>query len=265
MTIAVFNIALGVLSAVVVILPFTGKVYDDRYKWFKKLTVKGWIVIISFIATIGVSYIKDIYTDELKQKEDEANKKLDNKNKLEIINALARYNLEYDSNQKVIIKLVKDPPKNKTAITYGNYPELAVCNISLETNTADSLFFDISFCVGHSTAYDLNLKSHMIINEYNKPLYLVPKSSNNLLIKGAKLSPKLKLTNNEGLIGSISNKNKLTVYFLLSGSYKSLDGKYFEYQELCRFSLENNSWGIVVEPYRANLIKYLRQNKININ
>ena len=60
-----YNVILGLLALVVLLLPFTGKVHDGRYKgWIKGFTKRGGIVCIAFLASIGVNYLKDLQADK---------------------------------------------------------------------------------------------------------------------------------------------------------------------------------------------------------
>lgn len=120
---SIYNIILGFLALFILIVPFTGKVYDGMYKALKGLTIRGWLVTVAFLFSILFNYFKDRQVEKEDAKKSKiakvetarldslARKKMDESNKM-IINtftrALAIHGLKYDSVEKVIQKMIKD-------------------------------------------------------------------------------------------------------------------------------------------------------------
>jgi hypothetical protein len=126
-----FNIILGFLALIVLLFPFTGKVHDGRFRWFRGFTIKGWIVLAAFIASIAVNYFKDQQADKddseklrlakiEKRQDDSISRKRNYESNAKIVTtfaeALAKHGLKYDSAEKAIQKLVQDSSKKNTII-----------------------------------------------------------------------------------------------------------------------------------------------------
>lgn len=84
-----FNLIFGVLGSIIVVVPFTGKVSENRYIWYKRLNLRGWIIIATFLATISLTYFKD-YQNEL----DEIRKEVISKRERFMLDSVNSYNEE---------------------------------------------------------------------------------------------------------------------------------------------------------------------------
>ncbi len=162
------TIVIAVMQALIVIIPLKGKLSDNRYKFPRNFTKRGYLLIscciVTMIATISVFFItereervnKTILTQQLKERDSihqqkivEAGRQyieeLDKSNK-NTVEALAKYGLHYDSLQNKVVRLIRD--SSRTDIPY-----LEVCGYSFQDfyRNNDSIKFPIALCNNQGT------------------------------------------------------------------------------------------------------------------
>jgi hypothetical protein len=85
-----------------------------------------------------------------------------------IIEALAKYGLKYDTAQERIEKLVRDSSNNKTTIIQGDAPTVRLCNddgLKLSGWEKDTLRFSIKLCSYSASSILNNLQYYILCSE----------------------------------------------------------------------------------------------------
>ena len=276
MGLSLYNIILGFLALFVLLVPFTGKVYDGRYRAIKGLTIRGWLVAVAFLFSILFNYFKDrqvikedakksrIAEVEKERADSLAKERMNESNKM-IINtfthALATHGLKYDSVEKVIQKMIKDSSKKETNIIYGNHPELVVDKIELYDANDKSLHFKISYISHYSTSYHVNIKVYAMVIIKGKK-YLVD-NFQDVYLSDAIIPQDKKLEFTRQLDGK---NDKLTddavFYFLFKGNFSDLKGRIFSFKTIDSYSLDSKLFGSSNEPTTNVVISFFRTKHI---
>jgi len=252
-----FNTFLGILAFIVLILPFTGKVHDARSIWYKRLTVRGWIVCLAFIGSIVLGYFKDLQneTDEhaktqsaiiQKHKDDSINKKYN----LDIVAALARNGYEYDSTQKKILKAVRDSAKKIIERTTPVNPSLDICDIK------DTSKFLVNICASKSTAYNIRLKCYQAFM-LNGTYFFVNSETPYFFARNGTLAVDKKFTGEL----NFTNLNSHTqyVFFLFTGVYTNEENKSFLLNNIYEYDFQKKNWGMENEPYYSQTADFFHK------
>jgi hypothetical protein len=276
----IFNVILGFLALAVLLLPFTGKVHDGRFRWFKGFTKRGWVVLIAFVVSIVVNYLKDMQADKdeatrieiakvEKKKDDSISRKRNDESNSIIVNtftdALAKHGLKYDSAEKVIQKLVKDSSKKEIKYTYGNHPELAIYNIELTKSTNDSLIFKVTFYTKQAAAYNTTVKSYLIFEPMGKSLYFIPQTDNVALVKNILIPLDKILELPRYVMGDATTIRAIkegTVYFVFIGDFFDSDNKRFPFKVIESYSNERK-FGSISESAYINVRNLLHEKGID--
>jgi hypothetical protein len=173
-------------------------------------------------------------------------------------NALARYNLKYDSTQKVVLKFVRDSAKKETKIIYGNRPELEVDDISFSKDLKDSV--RIKFTSKQATSYNVTIKINCVVQESDKPAYIINRFQeaylNDIIVPSDKV---FQLTEQ---IEGLNNFNRPIFYFIFIGSYKDIDKKTYIFKGIFNYNSITKSFGPVTEPTTSSLIKFINDRGI---
>ncbi|MDP3468330.1 MAG: hypothetical protein Q8S11_08345 [Daejeonella sp.] len=261
MTPAEYNLLIGLLSAVVLVLPFTGKVYDGRRRIINRIQVKGWIIIICFFSALLVTYLKDVDAElEENRKElliQQGQAKSDSivkSGRLEVIKELAKYNLGLENKQNTVIKLIRDSAKRIVNINSSVLPSLSINKITLEKVSYPDHLYQIELICTNNNAYKINLKLSTISEGsngyvYNKrvPFY----SSGGSLNSGAIAT--------SGVHVEIKDKTSTKIHFLIEGTYRNLEGKVIPVLELLYYDLTlNKGMMLLPEPEHSHLLKIFR-------
>ncbi|WP_316811344.1 hypothetical protein [Pedobacter heparinus] len=268
---ALFNIILGGLALVILILPFTGKFHDGRRKWFKGFTTIGWIVFTAFLLTILVTYLKDLQSvkeDKLRleaakkdlEVRDSISRDREEKNNLEVITALAKYNLDYDSKQKAIIKLIRDSAKQVFNVKSDIQPVLDIADIILDSTAYPNYYIKIALRCTKASAYNISIKMY-VISETKNGLYFFSSINSNYLIKNTDLQVE-KIRTTPPIKFSETDKSIKRFHFLYVGSYQNLEGKKIPFNELLNYSFERRRMGFLPEPYNSKILEAFLKNGV---
>jgi hypothetical protein len=263
----IFNLIIGILGSIIVILPFTGKIYDARNKWFKRLKLRGWLIIIVFISTIYVTYEKDLKSErdiELASKKVEIEKRKDDsdvrvrekKSKLEVINALAKYNLALDSNQKTIIKLVRDSAKRIVNVKSEIQPVLDISDIFLDSVSYPIYFIKIRLRCRHATSYKVFIKFYVLSETQDGYHFFTANTA--YLAKGIDLAEGLSYTTPPIEFREI-NKTVKRFHILFTGVYENLDGKKIPFRQLLNYDIPEKRMGFMLEPFRSKILETYKE------
>ena len=164
----ILTIVIAIMQALIVIIPLKGKLSDNRYKFPKYFTNRGYFLIsccvVTVIATVSVFFItereerlsKRILDQQLKERDSihqqkivEAGKQyieeLDKSNK-NTVEVLAKYGLHYDSLQNKIVKLIRDSAN-------ADVPYLSICGYRSDEfyRNNDIIKFPVELCNNQST------------------------------------------------------------------------------------------------------------------
>jgi hypothetical protein len=271
-----YNLILTVLAGVALIVPFTGKVHDGRFKWFKRLTARGWILLVAVLGSVIITFLKDIQSDKddankvavtknEKRRDDSISRKRNDESNASIVNsftnALAKNGLKFDSAENVIKKIVKDSTKKVIHNLYGNHPELSVKNIEIKTHKNDSLVFTISIYTKQAATYHTMLNIYTVLELEDKSYYLIP---DNRVLTISDLMIPLDATFGipKGFRGEGARLKKGTFFFIFSGSYFDADSKKFPFKTICSYTLESNQFGSIMEPENTQLKNFLDEKGI---
>jgi len=268
-----FNAILGFLALIVLLLPFTGKVHDGRFRWFKGFTIRGWIVLAAFIASITVNYFKDLQADKddieknrivkiEKRQDDSIARKRNDESNAKIVttftDALAKHGLKYDSVEKIIQKLVKDSLRKETKVVRSDEPNLDICNIQQGPFHSDTTELLLSLCATKSTVYNIQLKVYQAYELENK-FFLVNGVPDFYAHNGT-------LAVDKKFIGSI-NFIKLDhrvryMEFLFIGTYTNEDNKIFHLRTIYNYDFIKKTWGMENEPYYSNAVTFFHKKGV---
>jgi len=267
-----FNTILGILGFIIVILPFTGKVHDGRRTWLRGFTTRGWIICIAFLATLIVTYLKDLQADKVdkikayqikidKIKADSISRKRNDESNAKIVNAftsaLAKYGYKYDSAENVIKKIVRDSSKKQ--IIYGNSPELSMKSIQLKHNN-DSLFFDLTLTSIQAASYQINLQMYTIYDQNDDNKYELIPIMNYDIIDGVLIPKDRDFTFTARITGVNSISMKGTFYFAIKGNYKDVNKKTYLFNNIFLYEMNSKRFGGTLN--RKSLTDFLRQKNI---
>jgi hypothetical protein len=269
------------MQTLIVIIPFKGKLSDNRSKLSKNFTKLGWFLISCCIVTTICTVIFFILTDSEEEKSKltlstqlqvrdslhqqriiEAGKsyteKLDSSNK-NTIEALAKYGLKYDTAQKKIEKLVSDSSKRNITIIQGNDPIFGLCSdngIRIKEKHGDTLDLIFSYCYKYSPA-NLTLSLYTV-GVIGGQFILIGKMNNYFSKKNGfeidgGFEDQLTVLN-----GSKSSK----LYFYLTGSYtKKGNGKIIVIDEVNGYDLNVNESGFPSDKIKENIKSFVNTIK----
>jgi hypothetical protein len=270
---SLFNLILTVLAGIVLIVPFTGKVYDGRSKWFKRFTIRGWILCAAVIGSIIVNYYKDeqVETDDLikadivkkEKKTDKAmSDKKTNESNAKIVSAfttaLAQYGLKYDSTQKVIQTLVRDSTKKEVKVVNAQ-PNINVCGISLVNKGTDSCKFKIEICCKYAPSLKTYMKMNIALEKNDGSMFLC-KVSNQFYLHGSGIPADKKLTYFIDIPDILHETARF--YFLLLGKYEGENGYKHILNDYTMYDLSKNGYGIPYEPHFSKGLNYFNERGI---
>ncbi|HLD52082.1 MAG TPA: hypothetical protein VJA82_02150 [Sediminibacterium sp.] len=250
----IFFLLLLIAQAFIVILPYQGKLTDNRKKFPKNFTRYGWVLIslsaFNILLTIWIFTISErentqnaldlkkavLETTNLASSNYE--KKLDSNN-LKTIELLAKYGLKYDSAQKIISKLIIDSSR-KTIIQNDVNPTLDFANdvgIQFVSRSKDSYDFNIVTYSFESSTKNLDAKLLAVIKLKNGNLSLISRG----IIYGHK---NIDVPFNTFFEYGCKFQSKLdfdVVYFILIGTYFNTSGnKKFELNSIRGFDMNRN-------------------------
>ncbi|WP_183574343.1 hypothetical protein HDF18_02865 [Mucilaginibacter sp. X5P1] len=268
-----YNAVLGLLALVVLLFPFTGKVHDGRHKgWIKGFTKRGWIVCIAFLASIGVNYLKDLQADKddyskiqatktEKRKDDSIAWKRNDESNAKIVstftNALAKYNLKYDSAQKVVLKQVRDSARKVITITREEEPNLVLSAIVLKNIENGTYHFNITIVSQKAESEHIFVKLFICSEEDDG--YHLMNGITDFYAKDGTLGAGEQFSFNIDL----KNTNQLKSFnFLLLGKYKSVNGQTIIVNRIYSYDLSLKNIGIPLEPYYSKIKLFFQQNGI---
>lgn len=257
-----YNILIGVLSGVVLVIPFTGKVWDGRRTIYNRIQFRGWVLIGFFLSMVIVTYLKDAKVED---DETEKDKQLDKvrqqsdsiikSNQFAVIESLANYNLTLDRKTNSIIKIVRDSARRIVNINSSILPSLSINKITLEKVNYPDHLFQIELICSNNNAYNINLKLCTISEGskgyvYNKhvPFY----------ISGGDLNSGAKTTS--GVHVEIKDKTSTKIHFLVEGNYSNLEGKVIPLKQLLYYDLSiNKGMMLLSEPEHSKMMKFFTQ------
>ncbi|RZL54977.1 MAG: hypothetical protein EOO93_19605 [Pedobacter sp.] len=261
---SLYNLIIGFFALIVLIVPFFGKTYDKRRKWFTKIRPKGWIIISAFIATVIFTYLKDASVEDLEiqkemivQKEKKSSDSLsriqNDESNTKTINtftkALAVYGLKYDSTEKVIAKLVKDSSKTSTTNNYTD-PSLTIQIELVEKIDFNNRFQFTTIC-NDATATSINLKCYYI-TEFTE------KHMSGIRLGFRVIPKKSELPNGSAFKSDVilnESREVLKYYFFITGTYKSINDKTIFMNRLYSYEVENKRFGMPYEPKHSRILE----------
>lgn len=265
------NIIIGIATATIGVLAFVNEFPDRRYtKHIKSLEFKLIVFVLATITLIWATVQKDSNTetesikDKLQAKTDQskrdlANRMLTDQSNAKIVNtfteALAKYNLKYDSSQKTILKSIRDSSKS-------TYPDVDICNIKLTRNRNDSLSFELSLCCTKATAYNINIKT-LSIAETEDGAFLLVVGNENLFETHRLGVDKFMVAYLSGKFPKVTN-----FYWLLKGTYRSINNKIFPYENIFVYGIKDKIKGEGFGMPHPNVVEkinqFLKERKIKI-
>lgn len=153
-----------VTQILIIILPFLGKISDNRRSFSKKFTKLGYVLIVCCIFSLISSLLLVRISQNAEQKSKvELQKALFerdriNQHKIDLANknlydAFAKYGLKYDVAEKRISKLVKDSARIN--VINGEQPYLYVDEIKA-IKKKNEIEFEITFASKMATSYNIN-------------------------------------------------------------------------------------------------------------
>ncbi len=264
------NVILGILTSIIVIIPFTGKVHDGRKRWHKRFTFRGWVVVLVFTASIGVNYYKDLQIDKdeaakiktakkEKEHDDSVSRKLNDESNAKIVtsftDALAKNGLKYDSAEKVIKKLVRDSAKKVVKI--GNEPNLMISAIRLLKSENNVYYFNNTITSQNATSEHIYIKQYIVVEEKKDSLFLI-QGPGDFFAKDGSLDNNQPFSYNVNL----TSNNPQVFYFLFIGKYKDIDGRKLKMNKIYTYDFKLNAFGFPLEPSYSRVRLFFKHNNI---
>jgi hypothetical protein len=253
-----YNLLLGFFALIVLIVPFTGKLYDGRDRWYKRLKFRGWLVCVAFLVSIYVNYDKDLQSDKDEQaKADTADFKRNESNALltkTFVTTLAQYGLKYDSTQKIITKQIQESAKKGNKIN----PELSICNIVQDTATNEYQHIQVTMCSHQATAYNLKIKIYKVIEVDNKFIYIKSPEIGFTIVDLIEANKDVTAG-----IRIINNPQISKIYLLAIGTYTNISKEKFKYREFLLYDRVKKIYGNPSNPsVRKKVLKLFSNNGI---
>lgn len=265
----IYNLILGFLALVVVIIPFTGEVYSRKASLIKSFTARGWTVLFAFIISILVNYFKDLQVDKddkakdrvtksEKHKDDPISRKRNDESNAKIVNtftsSLAKYNLRYDSTQNQVLRFVRDSAKKNIRVINRNNPEFDIIDINLKSIKNDTATFSIGTICKQAAGYKINLFCYVVLQNKAKTSYEFVSSLNPHIFHDLQM-PGDKDYHFEMFLNK-TPKNWGRVFLLFKGNYENLEGKKFNYKKLLLYDIDDKNFGMPFSPYDAEVLAF---------
>lgn len=257
-----YNVIIGILSAIILILPFTGKVYDKRYNIIKRIQFRGWILIFFFLSTVFVTYLKDV-----KIADDEDNKDLAIKmakansdliiraNNFEIIDALGKYNLSLDQKTQSIIKMVRDSAKRIINVNTSILPSLSLSKMTLMSLNDPDYSFELEMLCTNNNAFNINLLLFAITEGKSGFIYNL---NGQFYSKGGSLNSGSTITNLAKI--NVYDNTRTKFHFLVIGSYSNLEGKIIPFKQMLYYDFElKRGMMVLPEPAYSKMFEIFRK------
>jgi hypothetical protein len=245
-----------IIQSVIVIIPYQGKLSDNRSQFPKNFTKRGWILVtlcfLTIIITISIFLLsekennansvalKNAILETTNKASTKYSQQLDSNNKW-TIELLAKYGLKYDSSQMLITKLIKDSSR-KTIIQNEINPTFDFSNeqgVQLVSKSIGVYKFNIISYSFESSTANLNAKVSAIIKLNDGTFKIV---SNPIIYGTRNLNIPFKTYYAyEMKLESIYDFE--IVYFVLIGTYfNTLGTKKFELNSIRGIDLSQNKY-----------------------
>lgn len=263
-----YNSILLVLGSATVIIPFTGKVYDGRRKWYKRFTVKGWIVIITFILSLTCSIAKDRETQneedlkvgiaKIEKRKDDSISRLANENSTAKVigtftTSLARYGLKYDSTTNEIQKSITTNIENSKL-----NPVVGILTMDRDT-TKSGIDLNYQLCSSQATAYNIKVGIYNVLRtKKNELIYLTGtdrKTEIDALILTNCMQLNIQTTDPESVVSHI--------YFYAKFDYEDEIGKKISRTELTAFDTSTNTMNYLTPKESLWIKDFYAKNVFN--
>jgi hypothetical protein len=271
------TIIIAAMQVVIVVIPLSGDLSRSVGKWYGRLTLRGYLMIVCCALVAGLTVWLFNITEK---QEDDSRKDLDIKlrqrdsvnakivteagisylkeisnSRTETAEALAKYGLKYDETRKEIFKAVtgdslRQPPE----------PEITICSdsgIILDSISHQNFYFTLNICNKIAPANNVNLDIYMVRLAGDsikivdlKPIHLVAK--NTYLHLDSQLSPKINFKSN------ISE----FMFFLLKGSYTGPTGKVHYIQRIYSYDFNLKKIGFPNYSLTEDIKNLLSRNNI---
>lgn len=283
-------VILVVLSAIItlsttekLIVVEDGKEKKEIFKRRRKLKL-SWrlpVLVFAFLGIIAVSiwqYSENEIQEKMRRKiakddqdnrdriaEEKSNRRNDNTVKT-ITEALAKYNLEFDSANKVVINALKDSISNQKVIVSGPDPILTICENfepGLKLIKENDLIYKLKINICSENASSTNFKTTttaILSNSLSNPndyIYLgtMPTISNTLKIPtGSSIVENLE-------IPVFNEPTDNFIFVLFKGTYSSIEtNKIHEVNQLYFHNIKGKTWGVIKGETEKKVRDFISKN-----
>jgi hypothetical protein len=239
-----------------------GSLYDNRRKWWKRLTGRGLLAVLTNLFVIVATIMLYVWSE---QQNDKKNKELarsqsnmqnsiqkgidSGNNRLfrNLSEALSKQNLKLDTVNKELVKLKSDTTRNRITVISATDPFLDFCKG--QTIFVDSIYnniirFQIKVCNYEVASNDINVDVYLIEESQNHTLNFV--RTRKIFPVGSKLPGN---TEQAFPFSTLYSATTIKYYFLLYGIYYNTSHtKVFNVNTLFVYDIGRKSATPVMNP-----------------
>lgn len=276
----ILTIVIALMQVLIVSIPLSGKLSDNRRSLLKKLTKRGWALIISCsivaIITIFLFVLSESkeeqnektlqlqlqHRDSIHQKivADAALKyieKLD-KSSLETAKALAKYGLKYDQTKQEIFKAVSTDTL-KPALD----PEIFIANnkgIEIDTILSEHYSFSIKLVNKIAPAKNVKLSLYFISLKENYLRLLNLGKPYKIYAQGSDMNFEASSTSKV----DVPNAKDDFMFFYLVGTFENTKRKLYKVQRVYSYNFKLKQFGTPTDLVYPDIIGLLKRNNLYI-
>lgn len=264
-----YTLIIGIATGAVLVLPFTGKIYDGRRKLIGKIRQRGWYTIIAFGISVSLGVDKDKQAkkdqsadksrDSIQRlKNDSINHRFTEESNAKIVNtfatSLAKYGLKYDSAQMIIEKLVKDSSKRTIQIIQRSNPKIEITSIKVDSIKNGNYFLKILLECSSDAAYNIRLKCYTIYKYKNGNYVFIKGTFENIFNLGDEAIAGGIITPFVTLHPSLPIRD---ILIFVKGTYENQTKQSFTYSDIVGYDFDFNVFGRMPDSTSKKIVKDL--------
>jgi len=277
-----YNYLIGFFSLIVLIIPFFGKLLDNRHKWYRRPTIRAYVLLVSFALAGFFSASKENYveletnrvaeiarkadamqskrlTDSIRRSDDSVARERMAKSNLDIIKTFESFDQRRDLSETRNKQTIIDSLKNEIKKVKIKGAELVIGQITVEQR-GDTVKFVTVFSSNHSAAIDVTVDDFLaaeVIGQY--ALELLPESTSKLI--GVEIPMNSPREYTRELI--ITQKLRV-VYFAYRIKYGTVKGDTTYLTKIYQYTFSDKRSGETLEPIRSNVLAFFKKSGISL-
>jgi|GEM_PF-5823148 len=250
-----------IIQFFILLIPFlgSGALYDKRKKYYRRFSIRGYILVLLAIFLIICSVKKHEISEELNKIKDKEISVRDSINQYRTQELLAKYGLKVDTKNDEIVKILRDSSLRKTTTIYkGNMPYFQINNIEMSVH-GDTLFGKVWYCSKEAVSYSVNVYLDIIA-------YSIKKDSFSIVVKNLRNISIVNIPKDECLISDgswvIRDMVEDDIYiFQLHGTYQTSEHKIIDVGYYSQYNFNNKQFGLLSPDLHYKITEFLEKNK----